>query len=312
MNLINKLKFKKLFLYIPIIIFFIFILFNINLNTIKAEPIELTTVHNITYYLYDKDYKHDNEHYLFYLIAVKGDTYYLQCIEANEIYKVYKVYYQYTQDKDENEILNRPKSRWLTYKPNSPVGLTIEFIKNIEEEQRYNIISNNNIDTYTEDKDDNIKEINNIKFILYTGKWPILCHGILILEFNKEINYFGDSYAIKDFLKYYNYIKNKIDLNQEIVFQERLYKKEYIDNTYNNYYIEYLNNLVNQNKLIKNKNLFDRFWEPGGSITEDYEVIKDKWIINYEDLNNKYKKYYKTIDILFNNNVEYGCCGGCI
>lgn len=57
---------------------------------------------------------------------------------------------------------------------------------------------------------------------------------------------------------------------------------------------------------------YPMFWTSGGHVTEDYNVCTNEWIIDYDMLPDKYKKYAHTIDRIFNEEVEYGCCGGCI
>lgn len=53
----------------------------------------------------------------------------------------------------------------------------------------------------------------------------------------------------------------------------------------------------------------------GGSIGWDgdtEEVITGPWKVKEEKLPEKLKPYIKEIEEIVNNNVEYGCCGGCI
>lgn len=64
------------------------------------------------------------------------------------------------------------------------------------------------------------------------------------------------------------------------------------------------------------KAMYDSFWSSGGSITSDkdwnFKVEHDEWVINADDLCLKYRQYAEEIDEVFNANVPYGCCGGCI
>jgi hypothetical protein len=41
-------------------------------------------------------------------------------------------------------------------------------------------------------------------------------------------------------------------------------------------------------------------------------VDQGEWRIDVDRLPDKYKKYAAEIDEVFNANVEYGCCGGCL
>lgn len=62
---------------------------------------------------------------------------------------------------------------------------------------------------------------------------------------------------------------------------------------------------------------YGRFWESGGDChmdlnTGDTDVRKGEWFIDVDGLPEKYKKYASEIDFVFNSNVSYGCCGGCL
>ena len=61
---------------------------------------------------------------------------------------------------------------------------------------------------------------------------------------------------------------------------------------------------------------FIKFWESGGTcgFTDDWDenVTKGEWIINIEEIPKQFRKYSNEIDEVFNNNVRYGCCGGCL
>lgn len=98
-------------------------------------------------------------------------------------------------------------------------------------------------------------ENSNVKFISYTGKWPILCSGVLTLEVNGKTYKFG-------------------------------YSQEY-----------------------------PKFWYSGGSCgfedTGAY-INYGEWEIDVDDLPEELRKYALEIDKVLNENVEPGCCGGCL
>lgn len=62
---------------------------------------------------------------------------------------------------------------------------------------------------------------------------------------------------------------------------------------------------------------FDFFWSSGGccgyynNYTDTF-FRKAEWEIDYNAIPDKYKKYADEIDRVFNNNVAWGCCGGCL
>lgn len=62
---------------------------------------------------------------------------------------------------------------------------------------------------------------------------------------------------------------------------------------------------------------YDAFWSSGGScyFNHDYSesgVRRGKWGIDIDKIPDKYKDYYSEIEEVFNDNVDYGCCGGCL
>ena len=61
---------------------------------------------------------------------------------------------------------------------------------------------------------------------------------------------------------------------------------------------------------------FASFWCSGGSTWFDDEwrehVEEREWIIDVDNLPEQFRKYAQEIDRVFNENVEWGCCGGCI
>ena len=109
-----------------------------------------------------------------------------------------------------------------------------------------------------------------IKFISYSGEWPTLCYGLLVLEVNGKQMSFGSDVLI---------ISEKHDT-------------------------------VN----------YPRFWKSGGGVSFDEDwndfVWQGEWEWDYttnearlpkEIIDNK-----DAIMRVFNDNVPYGCCGGCV
>lgn len=61
--------------------------------------------------------------------------------------------------------------------------------------------------------------------------------------------------------------------------------------------------------------IFPKFWCFGGEINQGYNgacQYQREWIINNDDIPEQYRKYALEIDKVFNMNVLWGCCGGCI
>lgn len=61
---------------------------------------------------------------------------------------------------------------------------------------------------------------------------------------------------------------------------------------------------------------YPRFWISGGDIWFDEHwdehVDTGAWLIDVDDLPDFLKSHANELIILFNENVEDGCCGGCI
>ena len=98
------------------------------------------------------------------------------------------------------------------------------------------------------------KQIEHVRFVSYSGKYPSLCCGTLVLEINGKKYSFG--------------------WNENCDYRP--------------------------------------FWSSGGCINADYKVKQDEWFINVGELPEELHEYANEIDMVFNENVEYGCCGGCI
>lgn len=118
-----------------------------------------------------------------------------------------------------------------------------------------------------------------IEFISYSGKYPNLCRGILIVKIN----------------------------GQEIKFGHNFEQYDYKSNSY-----------LDEDKNNPN---YESFWKSGGWIKTNkkwhMEAISGEWQL--DDSEYTYKNYPQEIKNLlpqliklFNEHVEYGCCGGCI
>jgi len=58
---------------------------------------------------------------------------------------------------------------------------------------------------------------------------------------------------------------------------------------------------------------YARFWESGGSSNWRTNSTTDgEWLIDVSLLPEEYTKYAAEIDEVFNANVQFGCCGGCM
>lgn len=73
------------------------------------------------------------------------------------------------------------------------------------------------------------------------------------------------------------------------------------------------------NSIWENRqdNLLSPFWSSGGScgFTGGYAESfcqSGEWRIDVNDIPEQYQKYAHEIDEVFNENVPYGCCGGCL
>lgn len=117
-----------------------------------------------------------------------------------------------------------------------------------------------------------------VKFISYTGKYPNLCSGVLTLEIDGKEYKFGHNYM-------------------------------------NHHYDEITNTWSYTDEDPNNPN-FNSFWTSGGCVTHDddwnFDVVSGEWEIDVEELPKQFKELAEEIDRVFNENVEYGCCGGCI
>ena len=112
-----------------------------------------------------------------------------------------------------------------------------------------------------------------VKFVSYTGEWPNLCSGVLTLEIDGKEYKFG-----------HNYMNYHIDANGNGYFSDE----------------------------SENNPNFNSFWVSGGHITSDYGIEEGEWQIDVEEIPTQFQDLAAEIDAVFNENVPYGCCGGCI
>ena len=98
-----------------------------------------------------------------------------------------------------------------------------------------------------------------VKFVSYSGKYPCLCSGTLVLNIDGVDHIFSG-------------------------------------------YGDDINETTHQ-----------KFWNSGGGTNwRSGSVTYGEWEIDYEALPKTLQKYVAEIDSVFNNNVERGCCGGCL
>lgn len=63
----------------------------------------------------------------------------------------------------------------------------------------------------------------------------------------------------------------------------------------------------------KDESTYRPFWSSGGGLMPNYEgAWQGEWQIDVERIPEQFRKYAAEIDQVFNDNVEWGCCGGCI
>nr|DAZ66618.1 MAG TPA: hypothetical protein [Caudoviricetes sp.] len=70
------------------------------------------------------------------------------------------------------------------------------------------------------------------------------------------------------------------------------------------------------NRYVDSTVDYPKFWESGGSCSFDNNwnsnVTDREWQIDFNEIPDCFKKYAEEIDEIFNANVPYGCCGGCL
>lgn len=122
------------------------------------------------------------------------------------------------------------------------------------------------------------KENPRVKFVSYTGAYPNLCSGVLTLEIDGKEYKFG-----------HNFIFYRYDDATET--------------------------WKHTDEDPENPN-FDCFWYSGGCVTHDddwnFNVEEGEWNIDVNALPEQFQELAEEIDKVFNENVRWGCCGGCI
>lgn len=112
-------------------------------------------------------------------------------------------------------------------------------------------------------------ETNHVEFVSYSGRYPNLCCGVLVLRID------GLAYGFGHEVGSYNFKTNKF-----------------------------------------NDHNFKPFWHSGGDILADkdwnFDVCEGEWVINVDEIPEEFRKYATEIERVFNDNVPFGCCGGCI
>jgi len=123
-----------------------------------------------------------------------------------------------------------------------------------------------------------------LEFVEYTGKYPNLCSGILVL---------------------------KVD-GKEYIFNGKR-----VDGELRKFNISFGNNTSDYENGKLKPGLYEGFWTSGGGVyydsdTGDEGVEKGPWEIHSFALPDELKPYAEEIGELFNDHVPCGCCGGCL
>ena len=113
-----------------------------------------------------------------------------------------------------------------------------------------------------------------VKFISYDGKNPNLCRGVLVLEIDGVQYKFGHHFSTC-------------------------------------HYNRKMNGWVFDDEDPNNQN-YEKFWESGGHASIEKGVDFGEWVIDANELDEKFIDLADEIDKVFNENVPWGCCGGCL
>ena len=119
----------------------------------------------------------------------------------------------------------------------------------------------------------NASSTSHVKFVSYDGQYPNLCSGLLVLNIDGAEYRFG--------------IPREISGGSWDKVQ----------------------------KYIQSPDYHEKFWSYGGSTWvdgADSGTSSGEWEIDVQDLPQEIQKDAAEIDEVFNSNVPYGCCGGCI
>lgn len=57
---------------------------------------------------------------------------------------------------------------------------------------------------------------------------------------------------------------------------------------------------------------YDKFWHSGGTVSLCDGCTTREWVVDCKELPDEYKPYAREIDYVLNENIEWGCCGGCL
>lgn len=114
-----------------------------------------------------------------------------------------------------------------------------------------------------------------VEFVSYTGKYPNLCRGVLTLKIDGTEYKFGHDYSLP-----HSYDKDG-------------------------------------NFILADNDNYPSFWASGGSAYFNHDMSESftdsgEWDIDVDELPEKFWDVAEEIDEVFNENVEYGCCGGCL
>lgn len=122
-----------------------------------------------------------------------------------------------------------------------------------------------------------------IEFVEYTGKYPNLCHGTLALKVDGK-----------------EYVFNGKRVNGKLVGLGAGWGDEPSD---------FVNGKLKDG-------LYMSFWRSGGSVSFDNNwnesVECGEWKLDADELPEELKPFAHELIAVFNENVDFGCCGGCI